>query len=213
MLSGKKKLQLASAFAALLLFAAGVGCNGFFVDPTLTSVTVGPQATIQQGKTVQMSAVGTYNDGTQKTISNVFWSTSASSVATISSGGLVTGVSPGQATISGAAGTVSGSNTVTVTLANLTSIKIDPISKTIIAGNSQAYTATGIANGKQVNLNGAGELNWTIDNMDNNLINIDNTGVVTTDTSISSPQLVHVQAQDPTTGLTSNTATLQVNNQ
>jgi hypothetical protein len=160
-----------------------------------------------------MSAVGTYNDGTQKTISNVFWSTSASSVATISSGGLVTGVSPGQATISGAAGTVSGSNTVTVTLANLTSIKIDPISKTIIAGNSQAYTATGIANGKQVNLNGAGELNWTIDNMDNNLINIDNTGVVTTDTSISSPQLVHVQAQDPTTGLTSNTATLQVNNQ
>ena len=213
MLSSKKKLQLVIAFAGLLMFAAGVGCNGFFVDPTLTSVTVGPQATIQQGKTVQMSAVGTYNDGTQKSLSSVFWSTSASSIATISSGGLVTGVSPGQATISGASGTVSGSNTVTITLANLTSIKITPISQTIIAGNSLAYVATGVANGKQVNLNGAGELNWNIDNTDNSLISIDNTGVVVTDTSISSPQLVHVQAQDPTTGLTSNTATLTVNTQ
>ena len=213
MLSSKKKLQLASALTGLLLFAAGVGCNGFFVDPTLTSVAVGPQATIQQGKTVQMSAVGTYNDGTTKAISSVFWSTSASSIATISTGGLVTGVSPGQATISGASGTVSGSNTVTVTLANLTSIKIEPINQAITAGGSQAYTATGVANGKTVNLNGAGELNWSIDNTDNSLIAIDNTGVVTTDTSISSPQIVHVQAQDPTTGLTSNTATLKVNNQ
>ena len=33
MLSSKKKLQLVAAFATLFLFAVGMGCNGFFVDP------------------------------------------------------------------------------------------------------------------------------------------------------------------------------------
>ena len=49
MLSSKKKLQLVGAFTTLFLFAVVVGCNGFFVDPVLTSITVGPTATINQG--------------------------------------------------------------------------------------------------------------------------------------------------------------------
>ncbi len=80
MLSSKKKLQLVAAFATLLLFATGVACNGFFVDPVLTSMTVGPTATINQGETVQESAIGTYNDGSTKILSSgVQWSSSASS--------------------------------------------------------------------------------------------------------------------------------------
>src|SRR6202167_1108509 len=107
MLSGKKKFQVGAAFATLLLFAVGVACNGFFVDPVLTSVTVGPTATINQGGTVQESAVGTYNDGSSKSLTNVQWSSDTESVATVASTGLVTGVSPGSATITGASGTVS----------------------------------------------------------------------------------------------------------
>jgi len=211
MLSRKKKLEIAGAFATILLFAAAVGCNGFFVNPTLTSIAVGPQATIEQNKTVQMSAVGTYNDGTTNTIQNVFWSSSDTTIASISSSGLVTGISPGQSTISGASGTVTGSTTVTVTLANLTSIKITPISTAITAGGSVSYVATGTANGKQVSLNGAGELNWAIDNTDGNLFSIDDTGVFTTTSGITSNQVVHVTATDPTTGIVSNTATVTVN--
>ena len=116
MLSSNKKLQIAGAVGTLLMFAFGVGCNGFFVNPTLTGVTVGPTTSIQTGYTVQMTAVGTYNDGSTKTLtSGVFWSSSAPSIASVNSSGLVTGVSPGQTTIQGSASTVNGSATITVT--------------------------------------------------------------------------------------------------
>jgi len=128
MLSSKKKVQIASAFATLLLCALAAGCKGFFVNPTLTTVTVGPTATINQGGTVQMSAVGTYNDGSTSTLNNVFWSSDAMSVATISSSGLVTGVSVGSATMTGASGTVSGTATITVALSNVTGITVSPTS-------------------------------------------------------------------------------------
>ena len=86
MMSGKKKLQIVAAFASLLLFALGLGCNGFFVDPVLTSIAVGPTATINQGATVQESAIGTYNDGSTKTLgSGVQWSSSAATTATVNS--------------------------------------------------------------------------------------------------------------------------------
>ncbi len=212
MLSRKQKLQLVASFTTLLLFALGVGCSGFFVDPTLTSIAVGPQASIQTGGTVQMQAVGTYNDGTQSKItSGIFWSSSVTTVATISSTGLVTGVGIGQTTIARASGSVNGSTTVTVTLAGLSSIQITPITTSITAGNQQQYLAIGTANGKQVNLNGAGDLNWSIDNTDGSLIGIDNTGLVATDSTITGQQIVHVTASDPTTGIKSNTATLTVN--
>jgi len=126
MLSSKKKVQIAGAFATLLLFALAVGCKGFFVNPTLTSLAVGPTATINQGGTVQMSAVGTYNDGSTQSLNNVLWSSDPTSVATITTSGLVTGVSVGDATITGASGTVSGTATVTVALSNVTGITVTP---------------------------------------------------------------------------------------
>ena len=211
MLSSKQKLQLVASLATLLLFAVGIGCSGFFVDPTLTSLAIGPQASIQTGGTVQMQAVGTYNDGSQSTLSSgVYWSSSDTAVASITTKGLVTGIAIGQTTISGASGSVNGSTTVTVTLAGLSSIQITPINTSIVPGGQVPYLATGTANGKQVNLNGAGDLNWTIDNNDGNLILIDNTGLLTADSSVVPPQTVHVTAQDPTTGIKSNTATVTV---
>jgi len=139
MLSGKKKVQIACAFTTLFLSALAVGCNGFFVDPTLTSVAVGPTATINQGGTVQMSAVGTYNDGSTQTLKNVFWSSDPTDVATVTTSGLVTGVSVGSATITGASGTVSGTATITVALSNVTGILVNPT-------NSSAKQDGGTAN-------------------------------------------------------------------
>lgn len=148
MLSSKQKLRIAGAFSTLLLFAAVVGCNGFFVNPTLTSIAVGPTATINQGGTVQMSAVGTYNDGSTQSLSNVFWSSSETDVATISSSGLVTGVSPGTSTITGASGTVSGTATVTVALSNVTGITISPTTRSAQAnGGTADFTASATISG------------------------------------------------------------------
>ena len=107
MASSEQTRWMVATVPLLLTLALALGCDGFFVDPVLTGITVGPAVTIQTGNTVQMSAVGTYDDGSQKTLSsNVFWSTGADSIATINKSGMVTGVGPGQATITGASGTV-----------------------------------------------------------------------------------------------------------
>jgi trimeric autotransporter adhesin len=162
MLSSKKKVQIASAFATLLLCALAVGCKGFFVNPTLTTVTVGPTATINQGGTVQMSAVGSYNDGSTQSLTKVFWSSSPTSVATISSSGLVTGVSVGDATITGASGTVSGTATVTVALSNVTGITVTPTSTSAQAngGSANFFAKATISGGSPVDVTSTAT--WTI---------------------------------------------------
>jgi trimeric autotransporter adhesin len=148
MLSSKKKIQLIGALAALVLFGVVLGCNGFFVNSTLTSIAVGPTATINQGGTVQMSAVGTYNDGTTQTLTNVLWSSGTTSVATISSAGLVTGVSTGTSTITGASGTQTGTATITVALNNVTGITISPTTNQADAdGGTASYTAKATVSG------------------------------------------------------------------
>jgi trimeric autotransporter adhesin len=132
MLSSKKKLQLVAAFSTLFLFAVVVGCNGFFVDPVLTSIAVGPTATINQGNTVQESAIGTYNDGSTKTLSSgTQWSSSDTTIANVSNSGLVTGASPGSATITAAFQATSGTSSITVSIGNVTALKITPPSGTV----------------------------------------------------------------------------------
>jgi len=162
MLSRKKKFQVAGAFATLLLFATAVGCSGFFVNSTLTSIAVGPTATINQGGTVQMSAVGTYNDGTTQSLNNVFWSSSPTSVATVSTAGLVTGVSTGTATVTGASGTVSGTATITVALNNVTGITISPTTNHAQHnGGTAQYTAKAtISGGAPVDITATAT--WTV---------------------------------------------------
>jgi trimeric autotransporter adhesin len=200
MSKNKRKLQLLATLTILFLLAFSLSCKGFFVNPTLTGVQVGPTASIQQSKTIQESATGTYDDGTTKTLSSgsgVVWSiadSEGSSVATISDTGLVTGTSPGQATVTGAVGTLSGTSTITVTLSNLTSIQITPKTATITSGQTQQYAA--MANGGTTVITNS--VLWTL-----------NAGSVT---GVSIDQVaVTIQASDQTTGLLSNVATLTIN--
>jgi hypothetical protein len=168
MLSGKKKIQIFAAFGTLLLFAVIVGCNGFFVDPVLTSMAVGPTATINQNGTVQESAVGTYNDGSQKSVSDVQWSTSDSTIASINVGGLVTGNSPGTATITGASAAVSGTSTITVTLGNVTALKLDPTSGTVPANGGQTtITALATVQGSSTPVDVSATATWTVSDTTN----------------------------------------------
>jgi trimeric autotransporter adhesin len=167
MLSSKKKLQLVAAFTTLLLFAAGVGCSGFFVDPVLTSIAVGPTATINQGATVQESAIGTYNDGSTKTLSSgVQWSSSSATTASVSSSGLVTGASPGSATITGAFQATSGTSSITVNLGNVTALKIQPPGNTNIkaSGGSATFTALATVTGDSNPVDVSSNTTWTLSN-------------------------------------------------
>jgi len=164
MLSSKKKLQLVSAFATLFLFAVGAGCSGFFVDPVLTSIAVGPTATINQGNTVQESAIGTYNDGSTKVLSSgVQWSSSASTVATVSNAGLVTGNSPGSATITAGFQATSGTSTITVSLGNVTALKISPQGNTNIPVSGNApFTALATVTGESTPVDVSSTATWTL---------------------------------------------------
>src|SRR6202140_4578104 len=102
MSSTKQKPRLTCAFAALATLALAVSCTGFFVNPTLTGVSVGPSGlTLNVSQTFQMTATGTYNDGSQKTLtSGVTWSSSAPTSVTIgATSGIVTGVQSGTSPI------------------------------------------------------------------------------------------------------------------
>jgi Big-like domain-containing protein len=204
MLSSKKRYQLVAAFATLLLFASGVGCSGFFVDPTLTGITVGPTATIQTASTVQESAVGTYNDGSTKAItSGVNWTSGTPSIATVNKSGLVTGVSQGQSIITGASGTQTGTATITVTVGGLTAIKVttqDGLTS-IAFGSSEQFVATGTANGKQVDVTDS--VTWTTNPSTITDISLEtSTGALTTTNGGETvPVQFQVIATDPTTGI------------
>jgi hypothetical protein len=82
----------------------------------LTSITVTPSATsISAGGTQQYTATGTYSDGSTEDISSeVNWGSGTTSVATISTGGLATGVADGTSTITASDGSVLGTASLTV---------------------------------------------------------------------------------------------------
>jgi hypothetical protein len=150
MSSSRRKLQLVASFGVLLLIAlVGVGCNGFFVDPILQTITVGPTGVgILVAKTQQMTAIGTYDDGNQKNITgstSTTWTTSDATVASVSAAGLVTGVGAGSATITATNGVATGSASITVSLTGVTAITVTPSSQSVSAGNNIPFCLQAIA--------------------------------------------------------------------
>ena len=110
---------------------------------TLSSITVTPASpTVNPGGTQGMTATGNYSGGgTQNLSSQVTWSSGTPGVATVSSGGVVTGVASGTSTISATLNGVTGSTVVTV--AAPASITVTPGSPTVNPGGTQGMTATG----------------------------------------------------------------------
>ena len=192
-------------FAGLMLLIVGVSlsCDGFFVDPVLTGVAVGPAATIQSGTTIQMIATGSYNDGSQKKLSkNVYWASATPTVATIDASGVVSGVGSGQSVISAAVETVTGSATVTVIVGNLSSIQVTSQNgfNNIAYGSSEQFIATGIASGQQINLTTA--VTWSTNPAVIPNVSIDSsTGLLTTTSGMTQLVQFDVIATDPTTGI------------
>jgi uncharacterized protein YjdB len=83
---------------------------------SLTSITVTPaNPTISVGKTQQFTATANYSNNTSSNITgSATWSSSDTTIATVTSGGLATGVAPGNTTITASSGTISGTTTLTV---------------------------------------------------------------------------------------------------
>jgi len=87
------------------------------VERNLVSIAVGPaNPSIVVGNTVQLNAIGTFNDGSVEILTNsVMWSSTDPAVASINAEGLVTGNAPGTIVIIASSGIINGSMSITVT--------------------------------------------------------------------------------------------------
>jgi hypothetical protein len=75
-----------------------------------------PNPSIAQGTTQQFTAMGTFSDNsTQNLTGIVTWASATPSVATITAGGLASGVAPGTSSISATLGGITGSTVLSVT--------------------------------------------------------------------------------------------------
>ncbi|VVB90345.1 Bacterial Ig-like domain (group 2) [uncultured archaeon] len=113
--------------------------------PVLTTITVSPSSpSIVNGTTQAFTASGYDQYGGSMPVT-VTWASSNTSVGTIDSTGLLTTLEVGTTTISATDGLVVGNTVATVTLPLpvLTTIVVSPANTTILAGNSQTFTASG----------------------------------------------------------------------
>ena len=95
--------------------------------------------------TQQFTATATFGNNTTGNVSSqVTWTSSAPSVATISSTGLATAVAVGTSTITATSGTVNGTASLTVSSKTITSITISPANPSISlsGGQTEQFTAT-----------------------------------------------------------------------
>ncbi len=151
----RKYLPRSRSFGALLLLglagllaACGGGSSssggGTVPPPTLKSIAVtAASASVGVGATDQLSAVGTYSDGTTQTITTtVTWTSGTASVATVASSGLATAVATGTSVITATSGTITGTATITVTAAAVATIVVTPAAPSIAAGATEQFIAT-----------------------------------------------------------------------
>ena len=141
------------AMFMVLALALGLVANGCSSDDKpnvhLVSIQVNPDAAkIVVGETKQYAAVGTFDDLSTRDISaEVIWSSSNSSVATISQTGLATGVTEGGTTIITAAAGNLASNQASLEVVSesnrLISIALEPTTAQIQLGASLSFEAIG----------------------------------------------------------------------
>ena len=213
----KPKLRLIGAIAALATLALAVSCRGFFVNPTISTIAVSPaNQTIfippSTNNTIQMTAFGTYNDGSTGNPS-VTWSISATptNAATISAGGLVSaGTVTGTASVTATSTqnpTITGTQTVTVSEC-VTSITLTPTSGTV-TNNNPTFPITAMAapcgGGTSTNVNQVAT--W---NTSNSSLATVSAGTVTIAAGLSTGQGGTVTITATIGTVTSNTATITV---
>jgi uncharacterized protein YjdB len=173
----KPRKLLDFIFAILVLGFSG--CDGFFIDPQLVSITVSPPSpSLVKGNTQQFTAVGTYDDSTTKVLGDVTWSSSNAGVVYVNSTGLGTAVAIGTATITASSGTAIGSTTVSVIASPLTTLQINPINPSISLStqNTQQFAAIAVfADGSTMDITNS--VTWTSSNT--SVATISSTGLAT----------------------------------
>jgi len=152
--TGSQGLAAAVATGTSSISATLAGVTGTMVltvtAAVLQSIAVTPaNPSVPAGGADQFHATGTYSDRSTHDLTNqVIWASANTSVATISSAsgsrGQATAVATGTSSISAALAGVTGTTVLTVTAAVLQWIAVTPANPSVPAGETEAFTATGI---------------------------------------------------------------------
>ena len=109
----------------------------------VATISVSPSsATVNVAWSTTLTATARDANGTVIPGAPIAWSSSDIAVATVSSGGVVTGVAPGSATITATSGGVTGIASIAVQFAPVNRIVVTPTNPSINAGQSVQLTAT-----------------------------------------------------------------------
>ena len=109
----------------------------------MVSIAITPHSlSVPKGETQQLSAVGTFSDGSQKTITDsATWLVSPSGIATISATGLVKGQEAGSTKVIADLDSIRGSDPLTVSAAILVSIAVSPQNPSVPKGETRQLDA------------------------------------------------------------------------
>jgi uncharacterized protein YjdB len=110
-------------------------------DPVATVEVTPSTASVNVGQTTQLGVVARNVSGQPLTGRTVFWSTSSPAIATVSSTGMVTGLSPGTVAIVASIEGKQASATVTVRAVPVASVQVTPSPASTIVGQTITLTA------------------------------------------------------------------------
>jgi len=122
------------------------GSANVSVTDTLLSLSISPNANaVNVGSSLQLTAMGTYQDGKPaRAVSGVTWTSSASNLASVSNG-LVAGVKGGSVKITATLGSLSASLQLSINPV-LQSITVSPAGPALVVGGQQQFRAQGSYN-------------------------------------------------------------------
>jgi len=111
--------------------------------PTLNSISIKPsRASIPLGEIQQLSATGTYNDGsTQDLTSSVQWASSNPAVLSLSSVGMATAYALGTVTATATSGTISAASQLQVGPPVVVSFSVAPATSVLAVGTREQLSA------------------------------------------------------------------------
>ena len=132
-----------------ILTACGGGSvptnNDSHASVVLQSIQVSPgSAPLAAGLTGQLTATGSYSDGSTKDLTkSATWSSSNPAVATIAGNGVAKGMAPGSCVVTATQASLNGTATLTIVPPVLVSIAVTSPNASVASGLTDQFTATG----------------------------------------------------------------------
>src|SRR6185437_4367995 len=159
MLLSTRTNRLFRLFGIAVLLAVAARCKGFFVNPTVTSLSVSPATNnLSAGSARQLTAIATNNDGSTKDVTSLaIWDSSdtTQTFVTVSATGFVKALQNTSSSVTITATYKGFSGTSTVTVGQAITITCSSCS-----GNSVSLSANG-GTGSSIGLSSSAAANWS----------------------------------------------------